>query len=168
MVAPAKLLLAVLTLPSLAGSLSGCASASGDSVGAAVGAAALALAGSATSRAQGGCFAACGPGTLCNPENGLCEPLDCGACPGDEVCDAARLQCVPRDTRVEVPATAARPIDLYWGRARPFAGENAPAWLRVLATPASTSQSRLGEGCGSVFRPFGVPGRSTCTLLDLR
>lgn len=35
--------------------------------------AALGVSGAVVSRAMGGCFASCLPGTVCNPANGLCE-----------------------------------------------------------------------------------------------
>ena len=51
---------------------------------------------SVISRAQGGCFAFCAPGTRCNPTNGMCDEVPCrGTCRDDEVCDVASRKCVP-------------------------------------------------------------------------
>jgi hypothetical protein len=49
------------------------------------------------SRAQGGCYAGCPAGTLCNPETGLCEELPCrGLCGWNELCQGSGLsaRCV--------------------------------------------------------------------------
>lgn len=42
---------------------------------------ALGLTGAAVSRAMGGCYAQCLPGTYCNPKNGLCERAHTPAMP---------------------------------------------------------------------------------------
>jgi len=45
------------------------------------------LAMSAVSRSQGGCYAACVPGTACNEKTGYCDPLPCrGECLPHEQC----------------------------------------------------------------------------------
>ncbi|QRN99961.1 hypothetical protein JRI60_13475 [Archangium violaceum] len=45
----------------------------------------LAMAG--VSRAQGGCYASCYPGTTCNRKTGYCDPLPCrGECLPHEQC----------------------------------------------------------------------------------
>lgn len=44
----------------------------------AAGAVAFGVAGAAASRALGGCYAQCLPGTVCNPKNGLCERPELG------------------------------------------------------------------------------------------
>ena len=54
----------------------------------------LALGAAGVQRAQGGCYAVCTNGTVCNPKNGLCEP----AAAGDQYCEPAPgggVRCVP-------------------------------------------------------------------------
>src|SRR5215510_10129622 len=49
------------------------------------------------SRASGGCYAACPPGTACNADTGLCDALPChGRCRENEHCDTSGLfdRCV--------------------------------------------------------------------------
>jgi hypothetical protein len=58
---------------------------------------ALAVGAAVAERSQGGCYAACGPGSVCNPSNGLCERFSCnGLCSEQEICDdsGAVPQCV--------------------------------------------------------------------------
>ncbi|WP_146210107.1 hypothetical protein [Vitiosangium sp. GDMCC 1.1324] len=53
---------------------------------------------SAVSRAQGGCYATCLPGTTCNTQTGYCDPLPCrGECLSQEQCveDALGSRCMP-------------------------------------------------------------------------
>ena len=65
----------------------GAATNAGLAVGAAIGA-------SVASRAVGGCYAACPPGTGCNEATGLCDTRPCrDLCRADEVCQNDR--CVP-------------------------------------------------------------------------
>jgi hypothetical protein len=55
----------------------------GDAAGAVV----WSLAASAVSRSQGGCYASCVPGTVCNKKTGYCDPLPCrGECLPHEQC----------------------------------------------------------------------------------
>lgn len=61
------------------GFVSGCGG-TGPAMGAAVNAAintAIAVGASAAQRASGGCYAICIDGTVCNPQNGLCERRPC-------------------------------------------------------------------------------------------
>ncbi len=37
-------------------------------------------------RAEGGCYAICAHGTVCNPRTGYCDPAPCGNCQSWEVC----------------------------------------------------------------------------------
>ncbi|SRR5216684_3001542 len=49
------------------------------------------------SRAMGGCYAGCPPGTFCNNRSGLCDELPCrGRCNPDEHCEltATSSKCV--------------------------------------------------------------------------
>jgi hypothetical protein len=66
---------------------SGCGAAPDAVVGAIVTTAVAATA-SGISRANGGCYAGCPPGTVCNSNTGFCEVLPCrGICSEDQVCD---------------------------------------------------------------------------------
>lgn len=77
----------------------------GAAASAAGGGIAAAVTSSVISRAQGGCYAFCPPGTVCNRANGFCDEVPCrGTCRDDEVCDAASKTCLPRlmqDLRIE-------------------------------------------------------------------
>ena len=65
----------------LAGCSTGTAAGADSMTAAAVGAAAV-------SRAKGGCIALCNPGTMCNPNTGLCETDPCGGrCDASEACE---------------------------------------------------------------------------------
>jgi hypothetical protein len=58
---------------------------------------ALGLTAAAISRANGGCYAQCAPGTRCNHVTGYCDDIPCrGVCMQDEVCDTNGLfhRCV--------------------------------------------------------------------------
>lgn len=117
----------------------GCAS-SGNSASAAAVVTATALVASGVSRATGGCYAACTPGTRCNPDTGLCEPVDCGGCDDGQVCDAATMRCVPKAftvvrTRPEDPV---RTVDEDFRRTRPGSGKDLPERLRLFPVPTST------------------------------
>ena len=60
---------------------------------------AVALTGSAVSRATGGCYASCVHGTVCNPRTGLCDRLPCdGRCGSNEYCErrGGQQRCVSR------------------------------------------------------------------------
>lgn len=75
-----------------------CAAAPGAVSGAVINTAAAATA-SAISRANGGCYASCPPGTRCDPKEGLCEPIPCrDLCSTDEVCEVNAIseRCVPK------------------------------------------------------------------------
>ena len=79
--------------------LGSCASGGNANVGAAVMMTAIAVGSSAASRAGGGCYAACPPGTTCNAGTGYCDTLPCrGACNSDQECDSTGVldRCVPR------------------------------------------------------------------------
>ena len=66
----------------------------GQALGAAVMAANIAAA-SAVSRASGGCYTQCAPGTYCDEKSGLCETLPCrGQCAAEQWCDSSAL--IPR------------------------------------------------------------------------
>jgi hypothetical protein len=75
--------------------VAGCQSVGGgQAVSAAVLAANIGVA-SAASRASGGCFTQCAPGTSCDAKSGLCETLPCrGECRQDQWCDNSGL--IPR------------------------------------------------------------------------
>ena len=78
--------------------LMSCAGASG-SVAAAALNTPIALGAAATSRAQGGCYAVCTPGTACNGTTGMCDALPCrGECDATQHCDTSGLfeRCVPK------------------------------------------------------------------------
>lgn len=96
---------------------------------------AVAVTAAGVSRAQGGCVAACPPGTACNPATGFCDPLPCrGACQAHEWCEKVGRteRCVrarSADLEILVPAgSGARTADL------PLA---APAAAPAPATPPS-------------------------------
>lgn len=62
----------------------------------------LALGAAAAERAQGGCYAVCTHGTVCNPRNGLCESPS-----ADVYCEEAPgggTRCVPLQIGTERPA----------------------------------------------------------------
>jgi hypothetical protein len=48
-------------------------------------------------RAEGGCYAVCAPGTVCNPRTGYCEQATCLNCQSWEICalSDAVWRCVP-------------------------------------------------------------------------
>jgi hypothetical protein len=61
----------------------------------------VALAASAVSRSQGGCYAVCPVGTTCNEATGYCDALPCrGECAPFEECIEEKLtyQCIARNT----------------------------------------------------------------------
>src|SRR5260370_9119271 len=69
----------------------------GTVAGDAAAAAIVGVAASGISRASGGCYASCPPGTFCNSRSGLCDELPCrGLCNPDEHCEltAASSRCV--------------------------------------------------------------------------
>lgn len=104
-----------------------CASACAGPAASAAGNAALntAIAAGAAgiSRAQGGCYANCPPGTRCIEDTGLCERIPCGgACGPSERCELSGLleRCVSAavvDLRIErsslepAPLPAATPVE---------------------------------------------------------
>jgi hypothetical protein len=56
----------------------------------------IALGAAGAQRAQGGCYAVCANGTVCNPRSGLCEPAGPG--PASAYCEEAPgggVRCVP-------------------------------------------------------------------------
>jgi len=78
--------------------LTSCVAASG-AVSSAVINTAAAVTASAISRANGGCYASCPPGTRCDPKEGLCESIPCrDQCSTDEVCEVNAIseRCVPK------------------------------------------------------------------------
>ncbi|HEY3447694.1 MAG TPA: hypothetical protein VGK67_15165 [Myxococcales bacterium] len=97
-----RLLLAVLLAAG-----SGCATGN---VGDAILMSGIAAASAGISRAQGGCYAACPPGTTCNTATGLCDSLPCrGQCGSGQRCERAPIEhCV-----LDKPATMQidRPVD---------------------------------------------------------
>jgi hypothetical protein len=65
----------------------GCGTSSGTLIGAGLNTA-LGLGAAAASRAEGGCYAVCTAGTVCNPGTGMCERALCeGRCGDHEVCE---------------------------------------------------------------------------------
>lgn len=96
----------------------GCASAGGAVASAAVNTA-IAAGVSASRRANGECYTPCTPGTKCNEQTGLCEPLPCrGECRPEETCEQTYLgeKCVPH-TALEIrgtPTSTARPTGTTW------------------------------------------------------
>lgn len=81
----------------LAGCATGGASGGSSSVAEAVINTTVAVAASGVSRSQGGCFAACAPGTTCDPNTGYCVVLPCrGRCKAHEQCveDGFKSQCI--------------------------------------------------------------------------
>jgi hypothetical protein len=70
---------------------------------------AVAVGAAGVQRAQGGCYAVCTNGTVCNPRNGLCEKAT-GALPGPDVyCEEAPgggMRCVPLQIGKEQAAKA--------------------------------------------------------------
>jgi hypothetical protein len=83
--------LALLALPL------GCASDGTGAVAAAVLNTTVAVAASGVSRSQGGCYAACPPGTTCDSNTGYCVTLPCrGRCKAHEQCveDGLKSQCI--------------------------------------------------------------------------
>ncbi|BDG01275.1 hypothetical protein [Anaeromyxobacter oryzae] len=77
--------------------LAGCGSTAPYTVGAAAINTAVAVGASAAQRAEGGCYAMCAHGTVCNPRSGLCESRQAG-----EYCEEAPgggVRCIPVDVR---------------------------------------------------------------------
>lgn len=75
----------------------GCQSGGSGSVADAVINTTIAMAASGVSRSQGGCYAACAPGTTCDPTTGYCVALPCrGQCKAHEQCveDGLKSQCI--------------------------------------------------------------------------
>lgn len=85
-----------------------CATASG-AVGAAVINTAVAAGASGVSRANGGCYASCQPGTRCNSSTGMCDRIRCGGeCKeGEECIESGGIERCMTVTplRVETPKT---------------------------------------------------------------
>ncbi|MBI5547602.1 MAG: hypothetical protein HY901_27275 [Deltaproteobacteria bacterium] len=73
-----------------------CGCATGGDVGNAILMTGVAAASSGISRAQGGCYAACPPGTTCNAATGLCDALPCrGQCGPGQRCKRSPIEhCV--------------------------------------------------------------------------
>ncbi|MGC4114176.1 MAG: hypothetical protein QM765_06035 [Myxococcales bacterium] len=70
----------------------------------------IAAASAGISRAAGGCYAACPPGTSCNPATGLCDALPCrGQCGAGQRCERSPIEhCVlDRPAQLQVD----RPVD---------------------------------------------------------
>lgn len=75
----------------------GCQSGGSGAVASAVINSTIAVAASGLSRSQGGCYAACAPGTACDPATGYCVALPCrGQCKAHEQCveDGIKSQCI--------------------------------------------------------------------------
>jgi hypothetical protein len=75
----------------------GCQSGGSGAVASAVINTTIAVAASGVSRSQGGCYAACAPGTACDPTTGYCVALPCrGQCKAHEQCveDGIKSQCI--------------------------------------------------------------------------
>lgn len=70
-------------------------------------------------RANGECYTPCTPGTRCNEQTGLCDPLPCrGECRPEETCEQTYLgeTCVLH-TDLEIrgtPTSVARPTGATW------------------------------------------------------
>jgi hypothetical protein len=82
-----------LAAVALAAAVAGCRSSAPYSVPSAALNTGIALGFSAAQRAQGGCYAVCTNGTVCNPKNGLCESPS-----SDVYCEEAPgggMRCVP-------------------------------------------------------------------------
>ena len=84
-----RLVVAVLLLAAS----TGCAA---DKVAEAILMTGLAATAAGISRAQGGCYAACPPGTLCNTVTGLCDAIPCrGQCGHGQRCERTPIEhCV--------------------------------------------------------------------------
>lgn len=77
--------------------LAGCAAAAAGAVANAAINTAVAATASGVRRANGECFTPCNPGSACNRETGLCDPLPCsGRCNFDQKCESTYVgdQCV--------------------------------------------------------------------------
>ena len=77
--------------------LAGCQSAGSGAAASALINTTIAVAASGVSRSQGGCYAACAPGTACDPSTGYCVALPCrGQCKAHEQCveDGIKSQCI--------------------------------------------------------------------------
>jgi hypothetical protein len=75
----------------------GCQGSGSGAVASAVINTTIAVASSGVSRSQGGCYAACAPGTTCDPTTGYCVALPCrGQCKAHEQCveDGLKSQCI--------------------------------------------------------------------------
>jgi hypothetical protein len=75
----------------------GCQSGGSGAVASAVINTTIAVATSGVSRSQGGCYAACAPGTTCDSTTGYCVALPCrGQCKAHEQCveDGLKSQCI--------------------------------------------------------------------------
>jgi hypothetical protein len=75
----------------------GCRSSGSGGVADAVVNTAIAAASSGISRSQGGCYAACPPGTTCDPNTGYCVSLPCrGQCKAHEQCveEGLKSRCI--------------------------------------------------------------------------
>ncbi len=102
-----RLLFALLLL------CSGC-SAAPDAVAGAVIMSAVAATASGISRATGGCYAGCPPGTTCNNVTGFCEVLPCrGLCNEDQDCDesGAIPKCVARKADITIETEKQRGVE---------------------------------------------------------
>jgi hypothetical protein len=86
--------------------LAACSSSSSKASGAAA-LVTYGMAGSAVSRAQGGCYAVCDARQVCNPESGFCEDNPCGlGCGTSRRCDLHGP--VPRCVDDSVPTDLVR------------------------------------------------------------
>jgi hypothetical protein len=66
---------------------------------------ALGVGASAARRAAGECYTPCVPGTACNPQTGLCDPLPCrGQCKSHERCDTSGMfpRCMDDGSRMSI------------------------------------------------------------------
>jgi hypothetical protein len=97
----------------------------------------IAAVGAATSRATGGCFADCLPGTRCNPQTGLCERTE------------------GRPTTALTPAHAVAPA----GRPAPVANASYPPGHEYDVPPASAADAGCDPAANS-----SDPNALTCGM----
>jgi len=109
---------------------------------------------SAVRRANGACYVDCLPGSRCNHETGLCDPLACaGNCASGFVCEETETgsACVPR----EQSALAVSQPPVVPSGAQPFGdGQAAQAPTGAAAISGAASSGNGGPG---------LAGRSTAS-----
>ncbi len=140
--ARAQLLLLAPTLLALAVAGAGAGCAHGN-VGDAILMTGIALASSGVSRALGGCYAACPPGTTCNPATGMCDTLPC------------RGQCGPGQRCVLHPVehcVLEKPAQMEIGRPVDQTGVLVPAARRAAARATRSAVTRSPAHCARARR----------------